>query len=264
MEKPAVMALSRFDWDLFVTLTFVRETMPMVLRRKYWFEFARTLAGNYSVHFRRLLWMLRTERGEQGGRFHYHALVGGLPHHARHERTCLVLMSQWEHQRPLVQRRAPDGTLRMLSRFCGMARVRVFDPGMDGLDYFVEETTEGGSRIYTLMGANKYETEKFGEADTVEISESCLYVMKTRVRYERDRDRRSGDSAVTIQCRQREVGFSCSQAASDARSTPVLPSTTLAITERTAINQVTVEPAQTGHKITWQDKGGGVFAAVWE
>ena len=240
-----MFALSRFEWQVFVTLTFVREHMPESVRRRYWFSFVRVVAGNFKRHFRRVLWLLRSEHGEQTGRFHYHALIGGLTPLSLTERDCLVMMSQWEHLRPLVERIGPDGERRKLSRFCGMARIRVYSPGMDGLDYFVgcEFLTQGQFCWSPGSGANRYEAGKFGKADTVEISESCFSEMRAR---------RSRGSAKTIQSRQSSVVPS--------HHSPALSSMSRAITEVNAGNQIS---AQAGAiqpcKSIWRPSGAGLW-----
>src|SRR4051812_31129149 len=105
MEKPYVYALSRIEWQLFVSFTFVRERMPASVCRAYWFAWLRAVARIYGVHFKRVLWFLRSEFGEVGGRYHYHALVSGLPSHGLNDHANLRLMRLWEQQRPLVNRK---------------------------------------------------------------------------------------------------------------------------------------------------------------
>ncbi len=196
MEKPEVYALSRIDWQFFLTLTFVRENLPDSLRRKLWFAYVRTIAENFDVHFRCLVWLLRTERGELNGRFHYHALLSGLPPHVRTSATCFAFMAQWERLKPQTNRKDAKGEIRLLSKFCGMARVRVYNASMDGLDYFLPERRDCSPVSLRSSGADTYEARKFGTADTVEFSESCARVMAAR---------HSRESAMTIQHRQSGV-----------------------------------------------------------
>lgn len=253
MEKPFEFALSRVPWSLFVTLTFVRETMPLGLRRKYWFAFARRVAELAGVHFHDLLWLLRLEYGESTGRLHNHALIGGLPDRVLTERFCLVLMSVWEHQKPLCKRTGPDGQLRELSRFCGMPRVRIYSPSLDGLGYVLPDS-DGEVSGYSLSGANSYEARKFGWAETVECSLSVRRLVSRRLR---------GCSAKAVQRTPREVSGSYHPAGAWVPSSPALPSRSPAITGATAVHQVpAIKPPHTGRKTTWRDLGTGVYELV--
>ncbi len=210
MEKPNVSVLARVPWSLFCSFTFVRENMPEGLRRRYFFSFLRICAGDVGIHFHRLLWMLRPEAGEITGRRHYHALIGGIPPHVLTPRLCLRLMAQWEHQKPLAKRRGPDGKLRELSRFCGMPRIRIFSPDLDGLDYLLPDGSEGGDSGYSLSGANSYESKKFGGLETVELSESLGGFFRAQWKRGGARHDQAADLALcgVVQSRQREVSAS--------------------------------------------------------
>lgn len=278
MEKPNVQVLARIPWDLFCTFTFMRENMPEGLRRKYYFSFLRLLSGDVAVHFKRLLWMLRPENGESTGRRHYHALISGIPKHVLTKRLCLVLMSQWEHQKPLVLRKAVDGNFRMLSLLCGMARIRIYEPGMDGLDYVIPEDWEVAAVLRKdRHGANAYEANKFGGVQTVEFSESLIKYLRNQAPWWSDRRKRESGKvetrAKTIQCRQRVVSDSSPPIGADDRNSPAL----LLQPEmaNTAVNQGSVETSSlpergeqsqlvlTGdHKSPWQEKGDGTFELV--
>lgn len=202
-EKPEIYALSRLPWQLFITLTFVRESLPVGLCRKYWFVYVRTIAGNFGVHFSNVLWLLRSEFGETNGRFHYHALVGGLPPHIITQATCFALKRQWVLQKPLTLRKDWDGEFRMLSRVCGMANVRIYQSGMDGLDYFLPGTPGGDVHPsgYSRLAANSYEANKFGKADAVEWSLSCARMAQRRIR----------SSAKVLQSAKSEVSHTASK-----------------------------------------------------
>jgi hypothetical protein len=175
MEKPEVFVISRYPWQFFVTLTF-RAVTVAGQRRRFWFAFLRAVADDFGLHFRDLLWCLREENGEITGRPHFHALIGGLPDHIRTPRTCLSLMHCWEYRTlPLAQ--LPDGKrkgeLRWKSQFCGMARIRVYDPLADAAGYISKEGI-------AVTGSNQYESRKFGTALKVEFSESCRRYISAR------------------------------------------------------------------------------------
>jgi len=233
-----VYNLSRIDWDLFFSATWARVGVPIPSRRKYWFSFLRSLADHVGVHYKRLLWLLRTENGEVGGLSHHHALVAGLPHHVCHEGLCYWCQETWEHQGPLVSRRAVrlirgevTLTWEKLSRDCGSARVRIYDPSLGALVYSSPAGEEESVSIYSpVNGANRYEAGKFGEAQSVEWSLSLIRFV--------GRQRRYGCFAKSTQSRQRPVECPLPQSVACGKS----GSTFLPVNEPLAITGATICP----------------------
>ena len=156
--KPEIFHLARIGWQFFGTLTFKQERLPERVRLAMWFAFARITAGKSQVHFRRLLWVLRQERGERFGRRHFHYLIGGLPPGTVHPGECFAQMATWEKV---------GG---------GMARVYVFDQSLNGLDYIAK----------CLDAGLAYETGKFGSGDSdLTLSHSTLAFLRGCVRRDR-------------------------------------------------------------------------------
>jgi len=136
VEIPEIHTLSTVDWQFFGSLTFRSERHSERVRLAMWFALARRLAKWNRVHFLNLLWCLRMEKGEIGGRKHFHCLISGLPEGSVNVATCFSIMRQWE-------------------RFGGgMARVRIYNPALHGGEYILKCL---GS------GADVYESAKFGE-----------------------------------------------------------------------------------------------------
>jgi len=96
------------------------------------------------------LWCSRREAGEIGGRVHFHIIIGGLAGKRVHPGCCFQLMRLWE------------------SIGGGMARIRVFNPALDGLGYVLKG----------LDGADSYESSKFAGRSVVRLSESCRRVVR--------------------------------------------------------------------------------------
>jgi hypothetical protein len=241
--------------------------MPEVLRRKYFFAFLRELASGVGLHFLSLLWLLRPENGEQTGRRHYHALVGGLPQHVLSDRYCLRLMAVWEHQRPLVRRIGPDGKPQELSKFCGMARIRIFNPSLDGLEYCLpSHGKEARSSGWSLSGANSYEANKFGGSTEVELSQSTAAYLKARQRRYWLGDARcgqNGSSADSVNTTQRSVSLSQCVPALRMPVASCEIVTTPALTVQTALNHVQgSSPLQTERKQAWQAHSDGIYERV--
>jgi len=256
--------LSKVDWNLFWSATWARQKVPLLLRRKYWFSFVRALADHVGLHYRRVLWLLRTENGEIGGLSHQHALIAGLPHHVCTPWLLSWCHEFWETQGPLVLRRgvrvkhgAPVLTWEKLSRDCGSSRMRIYDPSMNALDYSSPDGEEGSVSSYSSVnGANSYETRKFGEAQSVEWSLSLVRLL--------GRQRRYGCSAMSIQSRQREVGDLSPKTIARGKSGPTCAvNDALAITEPTKLNySKAVTSSIRSRKTLWSEKEPGIFHAI--
>jgi hypothetical protein len=156
--NPEIYALSLIEWQFFASLTFKSEKLTEAARIKLFFAVLRRQAEHFGVHFKRLIWCLRTERGEATGRLHYHALIAGFPQHARTVATCFSFMRIWEQL---------GG---------GMARVTVYSPRLDGVGYVLK----GGEAEYRRAGGDYYETRKFGGRCDVMLSESIFRVIEGR------------------------------------------------------------------------------------
>jgi hypothetical protein len=135
LESPDLLMLCGEHWQFFGTLTFKQERLPERVRQSMFNAAFRQLAQELHLHFPRLAWCRREELGEHLGRRHYHFLLTGLPARAVNISTCFFLMHAWEKM---------GG---------GMARVRLYNQGQDGLAYMTK----------CLHGGDAYETSKFAE-----------------------------------------------------------------------------------------------------
>jgi len=131
------LALSRVPWDLFGTLTFKGAIPSQKVRSSMWFAFTRQVERSLHLPEGRSLWLLRSERGEQGSRLHLHFLWAGLPARYVNDRTCLVVMALAE------------------GRGFGIARVRRVDSDLAGVDYVLKG----------LSGRDAYEGSRFASND---------------------------------------------------------------------------------------------------
>lgn len=143
--QPELYNLGHVGWQVFGTLTFKSERIPIRVRRSLWFAFVRAIAGKAHVHFSKALWVLREERGERFGRVHLHYLFGGMPSNFACITSCFVQAATWEKL---------GG---------GIARVSVFDQALNGLTYLTK----------CLNAGLAYETGKFGwESSNLTLSHS--------------------------------------------------------------------------------------------
>jgi hypothetical protein len=172
--NPEVYSLSLINWQFFVTLTFKSEKLSVVTRLKMFFALARTGAKNFGIHFPKLIWCLRSERGESTGRLHYHVLFAGFPKHALTTATCFSLMKQWE---------GFGG---------GIPRCSLYSSKLDGVGYVLK----GCSNEFDRASGDFYEAKKFGLNCDVMLSESIFHVLKGRRGYRRDAATRSTQSGV--------------------------------------------------------------------
>ena len=159
--SPDVYSLSLETWQFFVTLTYRSEDeaknhvkVPGIdERRRMLFAFVRKLAKGSKtnkegeriekVHFSKLLWACREERGEFKGRYHFHILISGLPPGRLNTAERFVIKSMWK---------AVGG---------GFADVRVFDSQLSGVQYILK-----GLEVWSRSRANAYEMQKFDNSDT--------------------------------------------------------------------------------------------------
>lgn len=155
LERPELWALRRQDWQLFVTLTFADRQAPGItfkgqVPRKVVaactpaFNWLRESARALAMHWMELLWALRLEPGELGGRLHYHTVIGGIPPHHTKAFVCGRLETIWRHQ---------FGH--------GFAEVEWWD-GRDAVGYLMGEEDFGDWNSFEAQG---YELRKFGAPD---------------------------------------------------------------------------------------------------
>lgn len=127
-------------WQFFGSLTFGAAEPSEVAARKLAFAHIYRSARLVRVPFRRLLWILRVERGERLGRLHYHCLIGGAGDKFINLGSCFRLNALWS---------ALPG--------CGFSRHRLYDRKQSGAEYVAACLGFEGS-----AGADFYETQKFG------------------------------------------------------------------------------------------------------
>lgn len=126
------------------------------------FALLRKQAFNSGVHFRRLLWCLRVERGESTGRLHFHAVIAGFNPSWVHFGTCKAFEKLWQRV---------GG---------GWATVMVYSQTSDGLDYILKGELTGLSAA--RFAGDYHELTKFGGSCEVTLSESVVFYLQNRRR----------------------------------------------------------------------------------
>lgn len=165
--NPEMFTLEMVDWQFFCTFTFKSLKVPEAVYVKMFFATIGDQAQNLGVHFSKILWVLRREKGEITGRPHFHALIAGLPASASTVATSFSFMKIWERH---------GG---------GQSRVRVYDSSLTGVEYVLK----GANEAWSLAGANHYELGKFGHSCDVTLSMSLIRHVQNRKRFgHRDRD----------------------------------------------------------------------------
>lgn len=159
MHQPELFSLSQVDWQFFGTLTFRKENVSARKARRMFDRMIGLQARNFGVHYRKVIWCLRTEFGEMTGREHFHALIGGLPTHVKTTATCFAFKRIWENA---------GG---------GMARVYVYECGLDAAGYILKGLED---RSRQRSEGHFYETVKFGRAPELSFSESMASVIAGR------------------------------------------------------------------------------------
>jgi len=160
MHNPELHALAAVDWQYFCTFSFKSEKHCARFGPQMFVALVRTQAWSFSVHFKKVLWCIRRERGDTTGRLHLHAVIAGLPPSAG-PRNCLALMSQWERL---------GG---------GIARVSMYNSSLDGLDYILKGSGLTESRA-KRWACDYHELTKFGGSCEVTVSESVVRLLRGR------------------------------------------------------------------------------------
>lgn len=158
--SPDVYSLSLETWQYFVTLTYRSEdegknhvkVPDRDERRRMLFAFLRKVAEGSKknrdgkridkVHFSKLLWAVREERGEFRGRYHFHILISGLPPGRMNTVERFTIKHLW---------REVGG---------GHSDVRVFDSQLSGVQYILK-----GLEVWSRSRANAYEMCKFDNSE---------------------------------------------------------------------------------------------------
>ena len=143
--------LSAIVWDTFNTNTFTNPVpRPSICWGMLW-QWARAISEVSGVPYNRLLLAVRAEYGEVGGRFHFHALVGGT-----NTRNAVSL----SHMSEKIWRRISNGAI---------AQSRPYIRSLAGADYICKCLDSG---------KNEYETGKYSLAETVTLSDSVFRLIR--------------------------------------------------------------------------------------
>jgi len=153
-HSPEKDVLGRIRWQLFATLTFRPGLESRVaICKRLLFAWLRSSAS-FTGGFKRLVWVVRAERGELGGRFHLHVLLAGLPIETK-QRGCLswsfFCIAEWK-------------------RLTGSrVTVQPFDPSLSGVQYVLKGMGAGAS----------YEMRKFHlQSCDLMLSESIRSIVR--------------------------------------------------------------------------------------
>jgi len=166
------LALTRIEWEYFVTLTFGTgwRHMPASRIMKLVFKWLRVTAEFHGVKWENWLWVVRGEHGETTGRFHLHALLAyrGTSFVPNSKTTRFTMMHLWE------------------SSGGGMARVRAYSGELEGVGYILKGLEawstqgehSGKAAPYSADGANCYEVGRFDpESCDVMLSHSVMRLL---------------------------------------------------------------------------------------
>src|SRR5262245_48289898 len=133
--------LARLRWDIFGTLTF-RSVPPRGIAWGQAWALMRHAAEIVGQPYKRLLIALRCERGEIGGRVHFHFLMGGTE-----TRNATTLSFQLRHE--------------WRQHLRSSSHIRPYDHALAGVAYV--------TKCLSTTGADDYEMRKFAPA-AVEVT----------------------------------------------------------------------------------------------
>ena len=161
MDTAEALVISRLNWSLFGTLTFLArdEGISSLRQRKAFFAWVRDLSKFFSVKSSSLHWVLRMERGETFGKEHLHCLIGA-PLGSSNPGQRFWLMDRWEK----------------LGN--GMSRLFEYDSSLSGVGY----TCKCLGMERTSSGGTSYELNKFGSADELILSHAAEWSLRKMAR----------------------------------------------------------------------------------
>lgn len=201
LMNPHLYNISLQSWEWFVTLTFASrdeagnavKVPDQHARQRMVFAFLRRAAeGNKRdkttgrrvsvIPFKVFLWVVREERGERNGRYHFHILLAGFPQDRRNKSEQFSLRSIWQEV---------GG---------GFADVRTFDTGLRGVRYVLK-----GLEEWSRSNANAYEAGRFNEDGnrTLIVANACLEKWGRRTEQRASRGTQPESSAVSLSARKR-------------------------------------------------------------
>jgi hypothetical protein len=123
---PEAYALRRIPWQIFATLTFIKQS-PFRCRRSKMRGWLREVADLSGTYFPRLLFFYRFETGKNGKHFHYHVALGGLV---------------W---RPIGFTKRCDCIWKEFGG--GFTRIETYDPERDGVGYILKTSPDYGHSV---------------------------------------------------------------------------------------------------------------------
>jgi hypothetical protein len=174
---PEQYLAQKISWQFFATLTFKGAVPKEPERNKMlyaWVRWWRHLEGNHGKSLGPAekksapLFIVREELGEITGRFHYHALLGGLSQNLVNIKTAMSSCAKWEDLHG------------------GMARNYIYAPTLAGVEYVLKGLSPGREESAKL-GAIQYEMGKFqgDEGRRVLLGHSTVWKLLTRKSHKR-------------------------------------------------------------------------------
>lgn len=160
--------ISRINWDVFGHLTFA-VLRPRRVQFGYVWRLVRHASTIYGRSYREVLVALRYERGEVGGRPHFHLLLGGIKP-PNLQTLGFQLIAEWKRITPfrLTWSKEKDSLVEVRSRVV----VRPYMPLGGAEGYLMKECG------WTYAGANGYELAKFDRADEATLSRSVFRCLR--------------------------------------------------------------------------------------
>ena len=178
-QSSSTWELSRIPWQYFCTLTSRAAIASDDFHVKRSFAFVRMVAEKCdNVWFREVLFSIRTEPGEIGGRTHAHLLLGGLPvsyvsdDHGLWLAHCWMGRKPWQKSIPAGSSIVVDDVASYLARNRELAKSVSSFPSM-GLAQVRPVFEVGGCVDYVLKrNGQDYEEKKFSRCGRLVVSNS--------------------------------------------------------------------------------------------
>jgi len=155
-ESFSAWELSRIEWQFFVTLTSWKSVERDDFHVKRSFAFVRLAAEYCETWFRDVLFAIRTEPGDVGGRTHAHLLMGGLPVSFVTDGHAQRLALIWMSRNGWVIRKKGEQKIPVM----GFAKVQLVFEDAGCVEYVLKR------------GGQSYEESKFSRCGRLVVSDS--------------------------------------------------------------------------------------------
>ena len=198
-SSPDAWILSKFEWDVFGTLTFEDPIPPLSVIDKCGAEFIRRVAKHiYEVsNPNKYIWAMRYELGEKTGRPHFHFLTA--PPRGAKRKNKKILAKQMEH---IWYQEVRKRVSKKYGPCVGFPKIRPYDSLKAGASYICKPAYS--ARDFYELSKFKDGFERHAEHDGARVSLGSLLLLEI-AKYRNRSNKVPGFARFLRELKQRNV-----------------------------------------------------------